>query len=131
MDINNKYLGWLILYIQLIIGLFFSYGYLTRHLIVNNVAVFAILTIILSNLIFLILKGNNFYSIKAFFSILISGFIIAIPMMKYNKPEASFEPIHYGLVLGYLIIILKLYITTPVAIAIELFLKWKKKKTLN
>jgi len=37
------------------------------------------------------------------------------------------RPIDYALVLGYLIIILKLYITTPIAMIIEILLKKKYK----
>lgn len=127
----SRNIGFIILNLQLIIGFGFSFDYLARHLIVNNVAVFAIATFIFSNLTYLVFKGNILYSIKAFFSILISSLIVAVLVMKFNKPDTSFELIHFGLILGYLIIILKLHITTPIAIAIELFLKWKKKKAFT
>jgi len=52
---------------------------------------------------------------------------MALITLKINKPEMELRPIDYALVMGYLIVILKLYITTPIVLIIEILLKKKYK----
>lgn len=126
-----KYIGWIVLNIQLSIGFYVSFNFINRALIKENFSVYIILVFICSNLLFLMMHKLKYFSIRAFFSIIVSSFIIAVILIKFNNPTVNLKPVEYALILGYLLVIFKIYITTPIAIAIEFFLKWKKKKTLT
>lgn len=118
-----KYISWIVLNIQLVIGFLASYNLINRALIKENYFLFIILVFICSNLLLFIGKFIKYFSIKAFLSIVISSFLMALIVLNINKPEIELRPIDYALLLGYLIVILKLYITTPIAVITEILLK--------
>lgn len=118
-----KYISWIVLNIQLVIGFLASYNFINRALIKENYFLFIILVFICSNLLLFIGKFIKYFSIKALLSIVISSFLMALIVLNINKPEIELRPIDYALLLGYLIVILKLYITTPIAVITEILLK--------
>ncbi|MFH7353626.1 hypothetical protein ACDX34_06300 [Acinetobacter bereziniae] len=125
-NISGK-VGYLILNIQLLFGFSTSYGYLNRHLIVTNVIFFILAAVIFSNVIFFIFRRIKYIGINSFISIAFASVLMALITLKINKPEIELRPIDYALVMGYLIVILKLYITTPIVLIIEILLKKKYK----
>jgi hypothetical protein len=112
-NISGK-VGYLILNIQLLFGFSTSYGYLNRHLIVNNV-------------IFFLFRCIKYIGINSFISIAFASVLMALIILKINKPEIELRPVDCALVMRYLIIILKLYITAPTVLIMEILLKKKYK----
>ncbi|WP_151811831.1 hypothetical protein [Acinetobacter bereziniae] len=123
----NKYVSYIVLNTQLLIGFIFSYNFIDRALIKENFSLFILLVFICSNILFFMGNFIKYFSVKAFLSIFISSFFITLIVLKFNKPEMELRPIDYALVMGYLIVILKLYITTPIVLIIEILLKKKYK----
>ncbi|WP_151714474.1 hypothetical protein [Acinetobacter bereziniae] len=123
----NKYVSYIVLNTQLLIGFIFSYNFIDRALIKENFSLFLLLVFICSNILFFMGNFIKYFSVKAFLSIFISSFFITLIVLKFNKPEMELRPIDYALVMGYLIVILKLYITTPIVLIIEILLKKKYK----
>lgn len=123
----NKYVSYIVLNTQLLIGFIFSYNFIDRVLIKENFFIYILLVFICSNILFFMANFIKYFSVKAFLSIFISSFFITLIVLKFNKPEMELRPIDYALVMGYLIVILKLYITTPIVLIIEILLKKKYK----
>ncbi len=123
----NKYVSYIVLNTQLLIGFIFSYNFIDRALIKENFFIYILLVFICSNILFFMGNFIKYFSVKAFLSIFISSFFITLIVLKFNKPEMKLRPIDYALVMGYLIVILKLYITTPIVLIIEILLKKKYK----
>ncbi|MFW1973080.1 hypothetical protein [Acinetobacter bereziniae] len=123
----NKYVSYIVLNTQLLIGFIFSYNFIDRALIKENFSLFILLVFICSNILFFMGNFIKYFSVKAFLSIFISSFFITLIVLKFNKPKMELRPIDYALVMGYLIVILKLYITTPIVLIIEILLKKKYK----
>lgn len=121
----NKYVSYIVLNTQLLIGFIFSYNFIDRALIKENFFIYILLVFICSNILFFMGNFIKYFSVKAFLSIFISSFFITLIVLKFNKPEMELRPIDYALVMGYLIVILKLYITTPIVLIIEILLKKK------
>lgn len=122
---------WLsILNIQLLIGFFTCYGFLHRHIIVNNVLTFMFFVLFLSNILFLLIKKIKLQSLKIFLCIMISSFLFMLIFMK--KRSISWDLIFsfdflltLSALIFYTITLLKLYITTPLLIIYEIFIKNK------
>lgn len=129
MNYLKKYFGLIVLNTQLIIGFSSFYSYLTRHIIVNNVFLYVVLVVIFSNLIFLGLKFIKFESIKSLLSIIISSVLLGLLFLKFSKSEAHFVPKDLVIIFLYLFVGLRLYITTPIAILIEVLLRRKWRNT--
>lgn len=119
--------GYIILNSQLFIGFSTSYAYLNRHLIIDNVIIYMLATIFFSNFIFFIFRCIKYICIYSFISIIISSVLMALIILKFNQPGIALKPIDFALVMAYLIVILKLYITMPIALIIEILLKKKYK----
>ncbi|MCU4475422.1 hypothetical protein, partial [Acinetobacter bereziniae] len=103
------------------------YNFIDRALIKENFFIYILLVFICSNILFFMANFIKYFSVKVFLSIFISSFFITLIVLKFNKPEMELRPIDYALVMGYLIVILKLYITTPIVLIIEILLKKKYK----
>lgn len=126
-----KIFGWLTLNIQVLIGLIFSYHYLHRHIIIDNFLLFLILVLIFSNIFFGCLKFIKIYSLRAFISIVISAFCFVLIIVKFNRLEVEFNMDDLLLIFLYIIIRLLLYITTPVFLLFEIFLRHRLKTELR
>lgn len=127
---------WLsILNIQLFIGFFASYGYFHRHLIIENVPIFMFCIFIFSNFLFLVIKKIKLQSLKIFFSITVSSFLFILIFMKKNNVTLDTISSNDALIiistsLFYTILLLKLYIITPLLIFYELFIHNKSRLTI-
>ena len=126
----DKYkIGWVVLNIQLLIAVVTAYSLFSRHVIIDNTIVYFIFVVCFSNLLFLLLQKIKYFSIRSFISILVSALLMILLFLKYNKPEMPWlEPMHYVLAIIYIVIVFSLYITTPLAIILEIFLRWKMKR---
>lgn len=121
-----KNIGWIVLNIQLLLGLVYSYSYFHRHLIVDNVFLFCVAVIALSNLLFFLFKKITYFSIRSFLSILISSGLLTVLFTIWNRESVQFEVLDFALILLYLVLRLLLYITTPVAMLFEAYLRYQK-----
>lgn len=121
-----KNIGWIVLNIQLLIGLAYSYDYFHRHLIVDRVLLFSIAVIALANLLFFIFKKIKFFSLRSLLAILISSFSMTVVFTILNRDSVQFEAIDLILILLYLVLRLLLFITTPIAMLIEAYLRYRK-----
>ena len=132
---NLALLGWCLLNIQLIVGFTYSYDFLHRHIIINNVLPFILLVFIFSNLLFHILQFIKLYSLRAFIVIICSASLMAILIITVNEKGVALTKDNiinlveslFILMLGSIFQLL-LVITTPVTVVIELFARWKLKK---
>ena len=122
-----KNIGWIILNLQLVVGFIYSYNYLHRHIIVHNVFLFIISVFLLSNVLFFLMRKLEFYSLRAFLSILASSFMLTLIfiMLGQDFPKFTFNSIL--IILAYINIRLLLFITTPIAMFTEVILYYKKK----
>lgn len=123
-----KYYGYLILNLQLMSGFIYSYHYLHRHIIIDHVMLFMILVVLFANLTFFISTFIKIQSFRSVFSIIISVICISIATIHFNRNGVDFNFSDLLLIILYSIIRLLLYITTPIAVCIELFLRWKINK---
>lgn len=126
-----KNIGWIVLNIQLLIGLAYSYDYFHRHLIVDRVLLFSIAVIALANLLFFIFKKIKFFSLRSLLSILISSFSMTVVFTILNRDSVQFETIDLVLILLYLVLRLLIFITTPIAMLIEAYLRYRKYKSIR
>lgn len=121
-----KKIGLIVLNIQLLLGLVYSYSYFHRHLIVDNVFLFCVAVIALSNLLFFLFKKITYFSIRSFLSILISSGLLTVLFTIWNHESVQFEVVDFAIILLYLVLRLLLYITTPVAMLFEAYLRYQK-----
>lgn len=122
-----KNIGRIVLNFQLIVGFVYSYDYFQRHFIVDHVLLFTICVVVVSNLLFSRFKFIQYYSLRAFVVIFLSSFFISIFFISFNRDFYNFSVSDLFLIPLYLFFRLLLYITTPVAIGMELFFKIKSK----
>lgn len=121
-----KNIGWIVLYTQLIIGLIYSYSYFHRHLIVNKVLLFCVAVVGLSNLLFFLFSKIKYFSIRSFLSVIISSVVLTVLFTILNRDSVQFEAIDLVLISLYLVLRLLLFITTPIAMLIEAYLRYRK-----
>ncbi|AMW80328.1 hypothetical protein AMD27_03865 [Acinetobacter sp. TGL-Y2] len=121
-----KNIGWIVLYTQLLIGLIYSYSYFHRHLIVNKVLLFCVAVVGLSNLLFFLFSKIKYFSIRSFLSIIISSVVLTVLFTILNRDSVQFEAIDLVLISLYLVLRLLLFITTPIAMLIEAYLRYRK-----
>jgi FlaA1/EpsC-like NDP-sugar epimerase len=126
---TDKYkIGWLVLNLQLLIAIIMTYDHLQRHLIGHNIFTFYILVVSGSNLLFYLFKKIKYFSLRALICILLASLISTVVVVKYNKLHTDLTlPMQYFLIIGYITIIFNLFVTTPLAILLEIILRWKKK----
>ncbi|ENX53062.1 MULTISPECIES: hypothetical protein [Acinetobacter] len=118
-----SYLGWGLLNLQLTIGFAYSYDYFHRHIIVDHVLAFTLLVIFIANLFFFFTKFIKNYSLRAFISIIFSSVLVSILFIQLNREDANFIVSDVLLLFGYMMLRMLLYITTPIALVVEFFLK--------
>lgn len=116
---------------QLIIGFFTCYNFLYRHIIINNVLLFIFCVFVLSNILFFLAKRPKFESLKIFFSITISSLLLMFIFMEkrnisWNSSLFSDLLLIIPALIFYTITLLKLYITVPLLIVFEVFLRKNK-----
>lgn len=121
-----KKIGWIVLNIQLLIGLVYSYSYFHRHLIVDKVLLFCVAVIALSNLLFFLFNKIKYFSIRSFLSIQISSGLLTVLFTIWNRDSVQFELMDFVIILLFLVLRLLLFITTPIAMLIEAYLRYKK-----
>ena len=126
----DKYkIGWLVLNLQLLVAIITTYDHLQRHLIVHNIFTFYVLVILGSNLLFYLFKKIKYFSLRALICILLASLVSTIVVVKYNKPHTDLTVLTpYFLVIGYIIVIFNLFVTTPLAVLLEIILRWKQKQ---
>ena len=116
---------WIVLNLQLLVGVIYSYDYFHRHMIVDHVLLFSLSIFTLSNAVFFLLRKIKLFSLRAFISILLSSFFLTITFIAFNRGSFQFEAPDLLLILLYLILRLLLYITTPLAVIFEVYLNFK------
>lgn len=128
MNFFYKYFWWIVLNIQLVIGIAYSYDYFHRHIIVNYVLFFMIILVILANIFFKITNFIKIKSLRSYLSIIISAFIVGVAAIKNNNSMASFDYMSFSLLFLYINLRLLVFITTPIVILIEIVLHYCNKK---
>lgn len=126
-----KYYGWVILNVQLIIGIVYSYDSLHRHLIIKNVLFFVVFMAILANIFFKLFYFIRVQSFRSYIAFVASAYIVSIIAILRRYSLLTLEASDLIILFVFIHSFLLIFFTTPISILVEILLNYFKRKKLS
>lgn len=124
-----KYYGWVILNVQLIIGIVYSYDSLHRHLIIKNVLFFVVFMVILANIFFKLFCFIRVQSFRSYIAFVASAYIVSIIAILRRYSLLTLEASDLIILFVFIHSFLLIFFTTPISILVEILLNYFKRKS--
>lgn len=124
-----KYYGWVILNVQLIIGIVYSYDSLHRHLIIKNVLFFVVFMVILANIFFKLFYFIRVQSFRSYIAFVASAYIVSIIAILRRYSLLTLEASDLIILFVFIHSFLLIFFTTPISILVEILLNYFKRKS--